>query len=78
MEESKVDLSKFTTGNFSKGAGAIKITLWYFTNSLFFKSSLFPIMQFKSCLMRLFGAKVGERLIIKPCVNIKFPWKLII
>lgn len=74
----KVDLSKFTTGDFSKGAGAIKMTLWYFTNSLFFKSSLFPMMKFKSHLLRLFGAKVGVRLIVKPCVNVKFPWKLII
>jgi putative colanic acid biosynthesis acetyltransferase WcaF len=28
--------------------------------------------------LRLFGAKVGIRVVIKPKVNIKYPWKLVI
>ena len=38
---SSVDLSKFTTGNFDKGAGFIKITLWYFVNALFVRASVY-------------------------------------
>lgn len=30
----------------------------------------------KRALLRLFGAKIGKGLIIKPDVNIKYPWKL--
>jgi len=32
----------------------------------------------KRFLLRLFGAKVGKGLIIKPRVNIKYPWRLTI
>lgn len=30
----------------------------------------------KVFLLRLFGAKIGENVVIKPKVNIKYPWKL--
>lgn len=72
----QVSLKDFDGSDFSKEAGGFKRALWYFTNSFFIKSSLFPMMKFKSHLLRLFGAKVGKRLVIKPGVNIKFPWKL--
>jgi len=50
--------------------------LWYFTNAVFFKSSLFPVSGLKVWLLRLFGAKIGKGVNIKPCVNIKYPWLL--
>lgn len=71
-------LKDFNVGNFSKGAGNFKQITWHFINSLFIKSSFFPFMLPKVFLLRLFGAKIGKGLIIKPCVNIKFPWKLVI
>ena len=30
----------------------------------------------KTTILRLFGAKVGKNVCIKPCVNIKYPWNL--
>ncbi len=72
----KTDLSIYTTGNFVIGAGIIKRVLWYFTNVLFFISPLIPVSSLKVALLRLFGAKVGKGVNIKPSVNIKFPWKL--
>ena len=50
--------------------------LWYYTNILFFKSSLLPFFWLKRFLLRLFGAKLGQGVVIKPSVNIKYPWKL--
>ena len=35
-----------------------------------------PFSGMKVFLLRAFGAVVGDRVIIKPCVNIKYPWKL--
>ena len=35
----EVHLSSFNTGNFNKGAGFIKQTLWYFVNALFVRAS---------------------------------------
>lgn len=72
----EVFLPSFNTGNFSKGAGIIKQTLWYFANALFVRASWNPFMGIKIFFLRLFGAKIGKGLVIKNNVNIKFPWKL--
>lgn len=73
-----VDLSRFNNADFPKGAGALKMTLWYFTNALFFLNPLFPFRSVKPGLLRLFGARVGRGVVIHPGVNIKYPWKLVI
>lgn len=72
----KTDLSVYTTGNYSTEAGLVKRTLWYFVNIVFFISPLIPVSSLKIALLRLFGAKIGKGVVIKPAVNIKYPWKL--
>lgn len=72
------DLSSFTTGNFEKGAGFIKQTLWYFINALLVRASWNPFMGIKIALLKAFGAKIGKGLVIKNNVCIKFPWKITI
>lgn len=74
----KVRLDTFSTGNFDKGAGFIKQTLWYFVNALIVRASWNPFMGIKIALLKAFGAKIGKGLIIKNNVCIKFPWKLTI
>ena len=74
--KTKTDLSVYTTGNYNIGANPIKRLLWYFTNVLFFINPLNPSGSIKNVLLRLFGAKIGKGVIIKPNVNIKYPWKL--
>lgn len=74
----EVDLSAFYGGDFDKGAGKIKITLWYFVNAFFVRASWNPFMGLKIFLLRLFGANIGKGLIIKNNVIIKFPWKLVV
>ncbi len=55
-----------------------KIIIWYICNWLFFKSTWNVSYGFKVFILRLFGAKVGKGVVIKQCVNIKYPWLLII
>ncbi len=69
-------LSKYNNDWFDEGAGFIKRTLWFYTNALFFINPLNPISSIKVFLLRLFGAKIGKAVVIKPGVNIKYPWKL--
>lgn len=73
-----VDLSKFTAGNFDKGASKFKIVLWYFVNCLFIRPSFIPFMGPKVILLRLFGARIGKNLVLKPGVLIKSPWNLVV
>ena len=72
----KTDLSKYDNSWFDEGAGFVKRTLWFFVNSLFFINSLNPVSSIKVRLLRMFGAKIGKGVTIKPGVNIKYPWKL--
>ncbi|MEZ9872022.1 WcaF family extracellular polysaccharide biosynthesis acetyltransferase [Vibrio sp. 10N.261.51.C6] len=54
----------------------MKIAIWMLVSCAVFQTGLpFPI-RFKVALLRLFGAQVGEGVVIKPNVNIKYPWKL--
>lgn len=53
-----------------------KRMLWYFTNVLFFINPLIPFSGIKVRLLRLFGSQIERGVVIKPGVNIKYPWYL--
>jgi putative colanic acid biosynthesis acetyltransferase WcaF len=74
----KVDNATFNNDWYDIGVPKVKIILWYFVNVLFFVNPLNPISSLKVVLLRLFGAKVGKGVLIKPNVNIKYPWNLTI
>ncbi|HEY4205312.1 MAG TPA: WcaF family extracellular polysaccharide biosynthesis acetyltransferase [Puia sp.] len=58
------------------GASRAKQTVWYFVNIIFFKNPFNIFSATKVALLKAFGARVGKGVVIKPAVNIKFPWKL--
>jgi putative colanic acid biosynthesis acetyltransferase WcaF len=68
-------LATFNNDKYQPGP-AFKRLLWHYVNIFFFKSALFPVYGLKRFLLRVFGANVGEGVLIKPCVNIKYPWFL--
>ncbi|NOZ36199.1 MAG: colanic acid biosynthesis acetyltransferase WcaF [Chlorobi bacterium] len=72
----KTDLSKFNNSWYKPGGNRVKRIFWYFVNVLFFLNPWNPISFLKVFLLRIFGAKIGKGVIIKPSVNIKYPWRL--
>lgn len=72
----KTDLSKYNNSWYDPGAGKMKIALWYFVNVLFFINPLNPFSGLKIFILQMFGAKIGNGVLIKPAVNIKYPWLL--
>lgn len=72
----KTDLSTFNNDWYKPGGNALKRMMWYFTNILFIKNAWCPSSSLKVFLLRLYGAKIGKGVIIKPSVNIKYPWRL--
>lgn len=73
---SQTELSKYNNSWYKPGAGKIKMLIWYFINVLFFINPLNPLSGLKVFLLKLFGAKMGKGIVIKPNVNIKYPWLL--
>ncbi len=74
--QSKVKLADFKPTGLDRGRSKLIEILWYFTKMAFFLTALpFP-NSVKVFLLKGFGAKIGVGTIIKPRVNIHFPWKL--
>ncbi len=71
----ETDLSKFNNDWYNPG-NKLKVILWFFANSLIINNYLPIPMSIKILFLRLFGAKIGNNLTIKPKVNIKYPWFL--
>ena len=77
--ESKVRLNDFDASiGLDRGASKAKEICWYLIKCVFFLSPLPYPKSFKKFLLKLFGASVGKNVVIKPRVNIHFPWKLTI
>lgn len=68
----------FDKKGFDAGASGLKIFCWYFVSFLFFRSGLIPVSTVLVALLRLFGAKIGKDVRIKPYIYIHYPWRLTI
>ena len=71
-----INLSNYNNQDFNPGASTFKRILWYITNSIIIDSWLLPHSGLKCTILRLFGAHIGKGVVIKPRVNIKYPWFL--
>lgn len=69
------DLSKYDNSWYKPGASALTRMCWYLANAWFLKSWI-PGSGWRRFLLRLYGAKIGKGVVLKPHINIKYPWKL--
>lgn len=72
----KTDLSKYDNSWYNTGGGLVKRLVWYFINEWFINCGWLFISPIKVALLRMFGAKIGKGVMIKPHVNVKYPWNL--
>ena len=57
-------------------ASKAKKIIWYFINFIFFKTMIpFP-SKLKILILKLFGCIITNSVVIKPNINIKYPWLL--
>ena len=68
-------LDHFDNSAYKPGSSLARV-LWVLVLGLFFQTWLPWPSLFKRGWLRLFGAKVGCGVVIKPRVTIKYPWKL--
>jgi putative colanic acid biosynthesis acetyltransferase WcaF len=74
----KVVEYKTFNNSWYKPGSFLKIFIWYFINVLFFQNPLNPFSGLKVFILKIFGAKIGNNVLLKPSINIKYPWKLTI
>jgi putative colanic acid biosynthesis acetyltransferase WcaF len=78
IEKAIVDLSNPDNSEYKKGRPAVLWALWYFIGSPILSSGVIPISALKCLVLRIFGARIGLNVYIKPRVRVKFPWFLAI
>ena len=72
----KTYLNNYDNSWYNPGGTMFKRFSWYFVNAMFIKNFLNPLSGLKIRLLKMFGAKIGQGVVIKPSVNIKYPWNL--
>ena len=70
------DLSRFRVPSNFRGRSALNVQLWWFVQATFFQWSPQFAYAYRRWLLRLFGAKIGKGVIIRPSVTITYPWKV--
>lgn len=70
-----VELGQYSNKNYFPG-NRLKRALWYFFNLFFMVNKYNPFSGLRRSVLRLFGAKIGKKVVIKPGVNVKYPWFL--
>ena len=71
-----IDLSRPDSSALVRGRSRLVEALWIFLGAPVLASRLMLSASVRSSLLRLFGAKIGVNMYMKPGVRVKFPWYL--
>ena len=71
-----VDLSRYNNDWYSPGRGVFVRLLWVFASALLVQNPLVLSSRLRVWVLRAFGARIGRGVVIKPGVNVKYPWHL--
>ena len=74
----KQDLANFQLPFNFRGKPAFYVQLWWFVQAFLFCTSPQFCYGWRNFLLRIFGAKIGTGVIIRPSARITYPWKLTI
>ncbi|WP_299678487.1 putative colanic acid biosynthesis acetyltransferase [uncultured Tenacibaculum sp.] len=72
----KQDLNTFKLPKNFRGRNPFIVQLWWIVQSVLFRTSPQFLYGWRRFLLRLFGAKIGKNVIIRPTVRVTYPWKL--
>jgi putative colanic acid biosynthesis acetyltransferase WcaF len=73
---SKVQLRGYDNSWYQPGRSKLWQIAWFLIGLPILRSSILPSSALRVRLLKFFGAEVGEGVVIKPGVRIKYPWHL--
>jgi putative colanic acid biosynthesis acetyltransferase WcaF len=73
---SAVHLSAFRNEWYRPGRSRLVQMAWFLVGHPILRLAVLPSSGIRARLLRLFGAKVGSGVVIKPGVRVKYPWLL--
>lgn len=71
-----VDLRLYNQSDFDRGRPGWFILLWWFVQAIAFPLTLHNTHGIRRALLRLFGAKIGQGVVIRPTARFTYPWKV--
>ena len=75
-ERAVQDLSTFSVPAHFRGKPAWFVQLWWIVHTILFRLSPQIFFGWRRFLVRLFGGKIGKGVLLRPTVNITYPWKV--
>jgi putative colanic acid biosynthesis acetyltransferase WcaF len=70
------DLARFTVPPKFRGRSALIVQLWWLVQATLFHTTPQIFFGWRRFLLRLFGAKIGRGVLIRPSAKITYPWKV--
>jgi putative colanic acid biosynthesis acetyltransferase WcaF len=71
-----VDLRQYDQSRFNRGRPGWFVLLWWCVQAIAFPLSPHTFNGFRCWLLRLFGAKIGTSVLIRPTARFTYPWKV--
>jgi putative colanic acid biosynthesis acetyltransferase WcaF len=68
-------LDRFDNRSFDRGRSPFVEALWLLIDLALIRSGV-PGSRHRVLVLRAFGARIGEGVVVKPHVRVKFPWRL--
>ena len=75
---SAVMLRDYDNSWYQPGRSRLWQAAWFFLGLPILRSALLPSSAVRVRLLRIFGARIGTGVVVKPGVHIKYPWHLVI
>jgi putative colanic acid biosynthesis acetyltransferase WcaF len=73
-----IDLRRYDQSGFDRGRPGWLILVWWFLQAIIFPLSLHSSHGIRVSLLRLFGARIGQDVVIRPTARFTYPWKVTI
>ena len=73
-----IDLRKYDQSWFDRGRPGWFVLLWWLVQAITFPLTPHPMNSLRCVILRLFGARIGKGVLIRPTARFTYPWKVTI